>query len=130
MRELVEVQKENLEIEKQRLDIEKQRLDFSRLFGSQLVTLVSMVGTLAQRLSFANGQNILDLTANGNEENRDNKNRKKRPANTDLDILKDSKILKTVLEQGIKKYMMGDGDNEEDKPIVHDESSSSNSNDK
>lgn len=124
---MVEVQKENLEIEKQRLDIEKQRLEFSRLVGSQLVTLVPMVGSLVQRLSFNTGQTFLDLAANSTGENGEGRNGKKRKAPSDLDILKNSKILRTVLEQGIKKYMMGDDNdekNEEDSGIQHDENSS------
>lgn len=128
MKELVEVQKENLEIERQRLDIEKQRLEFSRVVGSQLLTLVPMMGTLVQRLSFPAGQALLDL-ASAHGDNGDMKNGKKRQASSDLDILKDSKILRTVLEQGIKKYMMGeDEDKNEDSGIQHDENSSSSSN--
>lgn len=135
----MEVQKENVELERQRLDIEKQHLEFSRLVGSQLLTLVPMVGTLVQRLSFTTSQSILDLAANASGENCETKNGKKRQAPSDLDILKDSKILRTVLEQGIKKYMMGDddddndekhGDNEDDSGIQHDENSSSNGSDK
>lgn len=133
IRDLIDVQKENLEVEKQRLDIEKQRLEFSRVVGSQLLTLVPMMGTLLQRLSFPASQAILDLAANSNGENGEVKNGKKRQASNDLDILKDSKILRTVLEQGIRKYMMGEddeknADNEEDSGIQHDENSSSSSN--
>lgn len=131
LRELVQVQRENLEIEKQRLDIEKQRLEFSRLVGSQLLTLVPMVGTLVQRLSFTTGQTILDLAGNSHGE-CEGKNGKKRKATSELDILKDSKILRTVLEQGIKKYMMSDDEekNEEDNGIQHDDNSSSEDSDK
>lgn len=131
LKELVEVQKENLQIEKQRLDIEKQRLEFSRVVGSQLLTLVPMVGTLVQRLSFPASQAILDLATSSNVANGEMKNGKKRQASSDLDILKDSKILRTVLEQGIKKYMMGDDDDKsgenEDSGIQQDENSSSSS---
>lgn len=111
LKELLEVQKENLDVEKQKLEVEKQRLEFDRLVGSQLLTLVPMIGGLFQRIAFPSSQDILNLSSNSN--GTDTKNGKKRQSTSDLDILKDSKILRTVLEQGIKKYMMGE-DNEVD----------------
>lgn len=126
----MEVQRENLDVEKQKLEVEKQRLEFDRLVGSQLLTLVPMIGGLFQRLAFPTNQDILNLASNSN--NGDMKNGRKRQSTSDLDILKDSKILRTVLEQGIKKYMMeeeNDADEEkttdnEDSGIHNEENSS------
>lgn len=85
-----------------------------------------------QRLSFTTGQTILDLATNSLAECEVKKG-KKRKVPSDLDILKDSKILRTVLEQGIKKYMMGEDEEEkteDDSGNQHDENSSSNGSDK
>lgn len=54
LREMVQIQKQQLELEKQRFEMEKQRLDFERVVGSQLMTLVPMVGGLLQRLVYPN----------------------------------------------------------------------------
>lgn len=115
-----------MELEKQKIEIEKQKLEFDRLVGSQLLTLVPMVGGLLQRLSFSQTQELLASSSNGGEP----KNSRKRHSTNDLDILKDSKILRTVLEQGIKKYMMADeaedakNSDNEDSGIHNDENSS------
>lgn len=119
-------------MEKQRLDIEKQQLEFTRVVGTQLLTLVPMVGGLLQRLSFPASQAVLDLATNSNGSTGEVKNGRKRQAGSDLDILKDSKILRTVLEQGIKKYMMEEDDDDkntdnEDSGIQNDENSCSSS---
>lgn len=132
LKELLEVQRENLDIEKQKLEVEKQRLEFDRLVGSQLLTLVPMIGGLFQRIAFPTNQDILHLASNSTT--GDTKNGRKRQNTSDLDILKDSKILRTVLEQGIKKYMMGeDNEAEEEKTTdnedsgIHNEENSSES---
>lgn len=93
-------------MERQRLEVEKQRLEFDRLVGTQLVTLIPMVGGILQRLeSSASMRNFSGCPQA--------KRRRKRPhsstkSNLD-DIIKESKILRTVLEQGIKKCIL-DGD--------------------
>lgn len=106
---MVQIQKQQLELEKQRFEVEKQRLEFDRVVGSQLMTLVPMVGGLLQRLVYPSvpEPNLTPSEHSVPETNEadpktDDKN------DTDYDILKDSKILRTVLERGIKKYMMSD----------------------
>lgn len=121
------MQKENLDVEKQKLEVEKQRLEFDRLVGSQLLTLVPMIGGLFQRLTFPANQDVLNLASNSTSE--ETKNGKKRPSSSDIDILKDSKILRTVLEEGIRKYMMVEEDDgktsdNEDSGIHNEENSS------
>ncbi|XP_018564745.1 uncharacterized protein LOC108906076 [Anoplophora glabripennis] len=125
LKSLLDVQKENLEIEKQRLELEKQKLEFERLVGTQLLTLLPMFGGLLQRLAFPNH-------AEGHSSDTDTpskKNGKKRPCpDSGFDILKDSKILRNVLEQGIKKYMLGESGNDsgkEDRGVNEDSNSSS-----
>lgn len=106
LKEILEVQKENLSVEKEKLELEKQRLEFDRLVGSQLLSLVPMIGTILQR-----------VTVNGPSEDSNSNKRKAE----DIDILKDSKILRSVLEQGIRKYMLG-----EDNDDIDDEKESDN----
>lgn len=122
LKTLLEVQKENLEIEKQRLELEKQKLEFERLVGTQLLTLLPMFGGLLQRLAFPN-----HIEGHSSDtESPLKKNGRKRPsADSGLDILKDSKILRNVLEQGIKKYMLGDSGNDSDKEVQNEDSNSS-----
>lgn len=105
LKDLLEVQRENLNIERQRLQLEKEKMDFEKFLGTQLITLIPIFGNMLQKLS-----------SNSAEEKEDSPKRfgKKRSASNDLDILKDSKILRNVLEQGIKKYMMGNESNEEE----------------
>lgn len=112
LKDLLENQRELLNTEKQRLEVEKQKLEFDRLVGSQLLTLVPMFGSLLQRLAYPANQDILNSTSSTSTTGT--KNSRKRQG-SDLDILKDSKILRTVLEQGIKKYMMGEDNDEEEK---------------
>ncbi|KAJ8957316.1 hypothetical protein NQ314_006564 [Rhamnusium bicolor] len=130
LKNILEVQKENLEVEKQRLELEKQKLEFERLVGTQLLTLLPMFGGLLQRLAFPNHN------SDGSTSDSDippKKNGRKRPCpDSGSDILKDSKILRNVLEQGIKKYMLGenidnDSDNEEDSGIQNDDNSNASS---
>ncbi|KAF5282332.1 hypothetical protein FQA39_LY17631 [Lamprigera yunnana] len=113
LRELVEVQKENLSIEKQKLELEKQRLEFDRVVGSQLLTLVPMIGGIIQR-----------LTLNNHEEESNTSKLRKRKASED--ILKDSKILRSVLEQGIRKYMLGEEHGNEEKDSENEDSGMQN----
>lgn len=106
---MVQIQKQQLELEKQRFEMEKQRLEFDRVVGSQLMTLVPMVGGLLQRLVYPNmpQPNLTPSETSVTETNEaDPKTDDK--MESDYDILKDSKILRTVLERGIKKYMMSD----------------------
>ncbi|KAK4874047.1 hypothetical protein RN001_013407 [Aquatica leii] len=111
LKEILNVQKENLDIEKQKLEIEKQRLEFDRVVGSQLLTLVPMIGGIIQRLALNNH----DIDSNTM------KNRKRKASE---DIFKDSKILRSVLEQGIRKYMLGEEneDLDEEKDSDNDDS--------
>lgn len=70
-----------------------------------------MIGGLIQRVALSSNQGLLSFVGKG----------QKRKANgdDDTDIFKDSKILRGVLEQGIKKYMMED-ENEENSEKEHD----------
>ncbi|KAF5291493.1 hypothetical protein FQR65_LT01805 [Abscondita terminalis] len=110
LKDILDVQKEKLEIEKEKLELEKQRLEFDRVVGSQLLTLVPMIGGIIQRLALSN-----------NHENDPNsiKNRKRKASE---DIFKDSKILRSVLEQGIRKYMLGEENEDDDKDSDNDDS--------
>lgn len=106
---MVQIQKQQLELEKQRFEMEKQRLDFERVVGSQLMTLVPMVGGLLQRLVYPNvSQPNLTPSESSVTETNEADPKTDDKIETDYDILKDSKILRTVLERGIKKYMMSD----------------------
>lgn len=103
-----------MNIEKQRLELEKQRLEFDRVVGSQLLTLVPMIGGILQSVALSNSE---DAISNSNGKSR------KRQNSDEIDILKDSKILRTVLEQGIRKYMLGDeNDNDDDKDSDNEDS--------
>lgn len=119
LKELVEMQKENIEIGRQRLDIERQRLDFERLVGTQLITLVPMLGSLLQHLVSSSEDSASDSPPP--------KRSKRRTPVDQLDMLKDSKILRTMLEQGIKQYMIrkekDDSSENEDSGIQNDEKS-------
>ncbi|KAF2880579.1 hypothetical protein ILUMI_25590 [Ignelater luminosus] len=116
LKEILEVQKENLDIEKQRLELEKQRLEFDRVVGSQLLTLVPMIGGILQRVALNTSEDAIS-NSNSNGKSR------KRHNSDEIDILKDSKILRTVLEQGIRKYMLGDeNDNDDDKDSDNEDS--------
>lgn len=85
-------------------------MDFERLVGSQLLSLLPMFGGILQNLTGgSDGQ----------------KNGKKRAADNDYNFFKESKILKNLLEEGLKKYSVKTqpSDTEDD---VHDESLDSN----
>lgn len=119
LKELLQVQKENLSIEREKLEIEKQRLEYERVVGTQLVTLVPMIGGLIQRVALSANQGLLSFVGKG----------QKRKANgDDTDIFKDSKILRSVLEQGIKKYMMEDFDETNEKEHNSENENSDNEN--
>lgn len=111
LKELLEVQKENLSVEKEKLELEKQRIEFNRVVGSQLLTLVPMIGGILQRLALNSRQ----------DENTSNINRKRKNSE-EIDILKDSKILRSVLEQGIRKYMLGEENDDNDKDSDNEDS--------
>lgn len=113
LRELLDVQKENLDIEKQRLDLERQRLDFERFVGSQLLAMGPVLGGLFQRFAYPH-------EAPSDEE----KNGKKRQSPSEFEILKDTKILKTLLSEGIKNYMMGEDSENDDSGINNDDTNS------
>lgn len=110
LREMVQLQKQHLELEKQRFEVEKQRLEFDRVVGSQLMTLVPMVGGLLQRLVYPQvpEPNLTPSESSLAENNEADPKTDGDKIENDYDILKDSKILRTVLERGIKKYMMSD----------------------
>lgn len=138
LKELLDVQKESLEVNRQRLEMEKQKFEFERLVGTQLLTLVPMLGGLLQRIAFPTNSDGLPVASSNSGSNGGGggmKNgRKRTSSDSGFDILKDSKILRNVLEQGIKKYMLADQgnnvDNEsenEDSGIQNDENSNSSS---
>ncbi|KAG5872650.1 hypothetical protein JTB14_029693 [Gonioctena quinquepunctata] len=107
LKNILQVQKENLEVEKQRLEVDKQTLEFHRLVGTQLLTLLPMFGGLMRRLAFPDNNN--DEEKHSEIEETLKKNARKRPcSDSGEDIMKDSKILRNVLEDGIKKYMLGE----------------------
>lgn len=122
LRELVEVQKESLEVEKQRLNVEKQRLEFDRLVGTQLITLIPMIGGFVQRI-------VCPTTGEDPPDTSQNKRGKKRPNLEQIEIFKGSKLLRTMLEQGIKQYMLSDLQNEKDSSSSSDNEDSSVQND-
>ncbi|KAK9883472.1 hypothetical protein WA026_001648 [Henosepilachna vigintioctopunctata] len=100
LKDLLSVQKESLSIERERLELEKERLDYHRNVGNQLLTLIPIVGSLLQKIAHSNDEI-------SNSDSSPPKNGKKRKHVND-DILRESKILRTVLEKNIKKYMLGD----------------------
>ncbi|CAH1119416.1 unnamed protein product [Phaedon cochleariae] len=127
LKNIFEVQKEHLELEKQRLEMEREKLEFHRLVGSRLLT---MFGSMLEKLTFPtttnnNNNNIKE----GLSEDEDPPKKmmkqgiKRRMPDSDQDVLKDSKILRNVLEDGIKKYMMGEGieDSNDNSDIVKKE---------
>ncbi|KAI4456981.1 hypothetical protein MML48_8g00005795 [Holotrichia oblita] len=120
LKELVIIQRENLELERQRLEVEKQRLEFERLVGTQLITLIPMIGSLLQHLT----------TKNEDSPDEPPSKRSRKRSNFDqLDMFKDNKMLQTTLEQVIKQYMLQNEKDEEtteneDSGIKHDEDSS------
>ncbi|CAH1100198.1 unnamed protein product [Psylliodes chrysocephalus] len=121
LKSLIEVQKQNLEVQKERLEIDKQKLSFHKLVGAQLLTLLPIFGGLVQKLSFPN--NNEEESQIGNEEKVNKNGLKRKFVDSGVDILKDSKILRNVLEEGIKKYMLGDSLDKNDSGIkVEDES--------
>ncbi|XP_022900340.1 uncharacterized protein [Onthophagus taurus] len=128
LKSLLQVQKDHLEVEKQRLEMEKQKLEFERLIGTQMVAMLPMFGGLLQRVS----QNSNSTLTKGGKRGR----KRQQNNNPDpLDIFHDTKILRTMLEQGIKKYMMAseessnenekDSENE-DSGVHNDDSNTSN----
>lgn len=104
LKELIEIQKEKLKVEQKKLSIEKQRLDFERLVGAQLLTLIPMVGELVKQLSPLNSEIV-----NNGENSQDNK-RKHNHNNNDVN----TKYLKTIIQDRIKKYIMGDINSDDD----------------
>ncbi|XP_017777921.1 PREDICTED: uncharacterized protein LOC108563679 isoform X2 [Nicrophorus vespilloides] len=128
IKELLKVQKESLVIQKEKLELEKQRLEFNRLIGTQMMTLLPMLGGILQRVSYTDTEELLDIKVEPGEEGCEVGVKRKRENNED--ILKDCKILRNMLEQGIKKYMMIGEDNNtkdssenEDNCIPNDEQS-------
>lgn len=113
LKELIDIQKENVEISRQRLDVEKQRLEFEKLVGSQLITLIPMIGELLQQL----------MTSTEYESSSDSPPSKRFKKRANID----SKILRSMLEQGIKRYMLRsegeDTSDNEDSGIQNDEQS-------
>ncbi|KAL3272707.1 hypothetical protein HHI36_014170 [Cryptolaemus montrouzieri] len=100
LKEILDIQKENLSIEKERLGLEKERLEYHKSVGDQLLTLVPIFGSLLQKIAYPSGESI-------NSETPSQKNGKKRKSSNE-DISRESKILRTVLEKNIKKYMLED----------------------
>lgn len=102
LKDLVEIQRENLSVEKQRLELEKERSEYHRTVGNQLLTLVPIFGNMLQKFICTN-----DATSSEQP-----KNMKKKKLVSE-DILRESKILRTVLEKNIKKYMLEEDYQEE-----------------
>lgn len=100
--------------------MEKQRLEFERLVGTQLITLIPMIGSLLQHLT----------TKNEDSSDEPPSKRCRKRSNFDqLDMFKDNKMLQNTLEQVIKQYMLQNEKDEEtteneDSGIKHDEDSS------
>lgn len=144
LREILSVQNQQLDLERQKFELEKQRLEFDRVVGSQLMTLVPMVGGLLQRLVYPSVQppatpstphapsqqqdSVVDA-ADSAISCDDNEAESKDKPLSDYDILKDSKILRTVLERGIKKYMMADETRDSNKDNDEDEDEDSENDD-
>ncbi|CAG9864918.1 unnamed protein product [Phyllotreta striolata] len=105
LKSLIDIQEETLKVEKERLEIEKQQLEFHKLVGAQLLTLLPIFGGLVQKLPFPNNN---EEEAKNENEGEPRNGKKRKYSDGELDILKDSKILRNVLEEGIKKYMLGD----------------------
>lgn len=99
------MQKEKLKIEQKKLHIEKQRLDFERIVGAQLITLVPMVSEILKQLSPGSEE----ILTNG-ETSQEHVKRKK--SGNDKDV--NAKYLKSMIQERIKKYIMGDNNSEED----------------
>ncbi|XP_045475742.1 uncharacterized protein LOC123681598 [Harmonia axyridis] len=107
LKDLVDIQRENLTVERQRFELEKERLEYNKNVGNQLMTLIPIFGSILQKFIFTN-----EVT-NSDSPNQKNGKRKK---STNDDILRESKILRTVLEKNIKKYMLEDDHQEESEP--------------
>ncbi|KAG5872652.1 hypothetical protein JTB14_029694 [Gonioctena quinquepunctata] len=91
----LEVEKQRLEVEKQRLEVDKQTLEFHRLVGTQLLKLLPMFGNLMQIPPDHNN----DKEKHSEIEEILKKNVRKRPCpDNGEDIMKDSKILRNVVE--------------------------------
>lgn len=122
----MDVQKELLEVEKDRLELEKQKFEFERLVGTQLLTLIPLIGGLLQKSALDNLNSSFS------------KNGKKNSTDLGYDALKDNKLLKNVLQQSIRKFMLNGEDaedsasdkeeEEEDSGIQNEESSRDNNN--
>lgn len=158
LRDLLELQRESLTVQREKLEVAKQRLEYDRIVGTQLITLLPMMGNIINRLSYGQSgamgvpppQNQEEDLISGSEYDSDDSletkptpdkantaiKRKSSPSEGEEDVLKDSKILKSMLEEGIKKYMMvdhpknrkksesnHDHDNEGDSGIHNDDNS-------
>ncbi|XP_044758935.1 uncharacterized protein LOC123316780 [Coccinella septempunctata] len=104
LKDLVDIQRENLSVEKRRLELERERLDYHKNVGSQLLTLIPVFGSLLQNL-------ILTNEATSSESSPQKNSKRKKSVNDE--ILRESKILRTVLEKNIKRYMLEEDYQEE-----------------
>lgn len=130
LHQLIDIQKQLLDVDKQRLEVEKQRLEFDRVVGSQLMTLVPMMGSLIQRLVFpqtdAMNKNFdidqqSEENLDNNGENLDNNGEiqdindipdeatvQRTQQRADDELEKNRNILRNLLNQGLKARMMED----------------------
>lgn len=83
--------------------------------GTQLTTLLPMFAAVLEKISKTTTFSCKEEEVSESEDTKPllKKNGRKRPcSDNSLDMLKDSKILRNVLEEGIKKYMMSDEKND------------------
>lgn len=113
LKEVIELQKQNLELAKQHIEIEKQRLEFDRVIGTQMVTMLPMLGGVLQRLAYPGNQDLIDMKFGISAGVK-----RKRSASEDADVIKDSKKLRNMLEKGIRKYMLMDEDESQPEVVV------------
>lgn len=120
LNQLLDVQRQILDVDKQRLDVEKQRLEFDRLVGSQLMTLVPMIGTLIQRLIFPQQNDGMDKDFDMDHNRDDDMNDlhppdhhlvpSERPerdlSNAEDELEKNRNILRNLLNEGLKARML------------------------
>nr|CAI5824236.1 unnamed protein product [Callosobruchus analis] len=115
LQSLLNVQTEQLHIQNQRLKLEKQQLKLNQLLTTQLLVLLPTLKNLLHRLVAREEQQ-------GEGDEKSNKKRKLDNGEDEDDSLADCKVLKTMLEEGIKKYMLesiDDTDDDDDDSGIH-----------
>ncbi|CAH1996039.1 unnamed protein product [Acanthoscelides obtectus] len=115
LQSLLNVQTEQLQIQNQRLKLEKQQLKLNQLLTTQLLVLLPTLKNLMYRLVAREEQH-------SETDEKTGKKRKLEKEDED-DSLADCKVLKNMLEDGIKKYMlesMDESDDDDDSGIHKD----------